>query len=661
MATMNQAEDIAVTASPYASHWQRVPTVIVGAGPVGQRLAAELRRHDSGREIVVFGEEPWAPYDRVQLSTWLAGAREAPVTASPDGDRHFHQYLGSRITAIDRSRRRLIDAHGAACPYDELVLATGSRAFVPRLPGVHLPGVFTFRNLSDAERLMARTVRSRHMVVIGGGLLGLETARALHRFNTRVTIIEQSQRLMFNQLDGDCAALLQHHVEATGIEVLTGVRVECILGETRVQGVRLPDGLFIECDTVVIAAGITPNIELARDCGLHTHRGVLVNDRMQTCDGHIYAVGECAEHRHTVYGLVAPGFEQAAVAAHILCGHDAGYSGSLTATRLKVLGLPVMSVGTVETEWQRRELVYRNRRTGTLRKVMLSGNRLDAAMSVGGWDEFSRVQEGVRTRRRILPWRALRFRLTGTLWSEEREGGVADWPATATVCNCKAVTRGALSCAVDQGCTQVACLAQQTGASTVCGSCRPLLAQLLGAVAIEPVRTARVLVGTALIALPATLQFFLPLDIPFADSVQQGPHIDVLWRNGLFKQVSGFALLAFALLLAVLSLRKRVAGMQWGSFDGWRTLHVIAGVLTVMVLLVHTGLRMGTHLNFWLMLVFAGLLLAGAGASASMGLQHVLPLTLARRSRALSLWAHVLLLWPLPALLGFHILKTYWF
>lgn len=657
---MEQAEEIEVVTASYADEWRDPPIVIVGAGPVGQRVAEELHSHQPDRHIVMFGDEPWAPYDRVQLSDWLAGSRGMPA-AQTTKDQRLRQYLGMRITSIDRDRRVLVDAHGASCRYDRLVLATGSRAFVPRIPGVQLPGVYTFRNLSDAERLMARTVRSRHMVVIGGGLLGLETARALLRFNTSVTIIEQSARLMFHQLDTSCSSELRRHVEDIGIQVLTGVRVKRILGETCIQGVQVSDGRFIECDTVVIAAGITPNMELAKDCGLHTHRGVLVNDRMETSDRHIYAVGECAEHRQTIYGLVAPGFEQAAVVAHVLCGRDAEYAGSMIATRLKVIGTPVMSAGTVETEWHRSEVVYRNRRTGTVRKLLLDGNRLDAAMAVGEWSEFSRVQEGVRTRRRIFPWHALRFRLTGILWSGESEGGVAGWPASATVCNCKGITRGVLTHAVDKGCRGIDCLARQTGASTVCGSCKPLLVQLLGAVQVEPVRAARLLTTAASIAAFVVLFSLLPLNIEYAGSAQPLLRVDELWRNGLFKQISGFTLLGLSMLLLMVSLRKRVSLIQWGSFDGWRVLHVVLGVVLLIALLAHTGLRMGEQLNFWLMLVFSGLLLAGAGISASMGLQHTLPLTLARRSRTLSVWAHVLLLWPLPALLGFHILKTYWY
>lgn len=646
----------------YAPYWRQPPVVVVGAGPVGQRVAGELRRSADRPAVVVFGEEPWAPYDRVQLSAYLAGeVNAAPVIETAPADPLLMLFLGTRIVRIDREARVVIDDQGEACPWSRLVLATGSRPFIPPLPGVDLPGVFTFRNLSDAEHLKARTVRSRHTLVIGGGLLGLEAARALRRFNTRVTVVEQSARLMFHQLDDMCAHALQRHVEELGIGVMTSTRVVRIAGDGRLDGVLVSGDRFIDCDTVVIAAGITPDIDLAVACGLHTARGILVDDQLRTSDPAVFAVGECAEHRNTVYGLVAPGYEQAAVASHVINGDTAAYSGSIAVTRLKVIGCPVMSIGEVETEWPRRELVYRDRGSATLRKLFLDGNRLDAAMAIGEWEEFSRIQEGVRARRRIRPWHAWRFRLTGLLWSRQGEGNVADWPAAALVCNCKGVCRAELTAVVDAGCCAVECLVKQTGASTVCGSCKPLLVQLLGAAEIEPVRAARLLFGAALFAGLLTLFWFLPLRVPYADSVRAPFAVDVLWRNGLFKQISGFALLGCSVLLALAALRKRIAWFHWGDFGGWRALHVLLGGLTVAVLLAHTGLRLGDNLNFWLMIVFAGLLMAGAAASAVMGLQHVLPLSLARRGRELSMWAHVLLLWPLPALLGFHILKTYWY
>ena len=199
---MHQAEKIIVAEQAARAEWCRPPVVIVGAGPVGQRLAAELRRHDSEREIVMFGDEAWAPYDRVQLSSWLAG--KAPAKDTVTDDAHLRICVGMSISAIDRENREVIDAHGSACRYEKLILATGSSARIPSIRGVCLPGVFTFRNLSDAQSLKARSVSSRSMVVVGGGLLGLETARAMYRFNTNVTIIEASAHLMSNQLDGEC-------------------------------------------------------------------------------------------------------------------------------------------------------------------------------------------------------------------------------------------------------------------------------------------------------------------------------------------------------------------------------------------------------------------------------------------------------------------------
>jgi nitrite reductase (NADH) large subunit len=218
-----------------------------------------------------------------------------------------------------------------------------------------------------------------------------------------------------------------------------------------------------------------------------------------------------------------------------------------------------------------------------------------------------------------------------------------------------------LTRAIDQGCADVACLASHTGAATVCGSCKPLLGQLLGAVEVAPVMAARTLTAAGIVVMVATLLWLLPFSIPYTGTVQASLRVDELWRSTWFKQISGFSLLGLSLLLALVSLRKRVRRVYWGDFDGWRVLHVLAGVLTVAVLVAHTGFRLGDNLNFYLMAVFAGLLLAGAAASAAVGLQHALPVALARRVRTLSIWGHVLLLWPLPALLGFHVLKTYWY
>jgi nitrite reductase (NADH) large subunit len=660
---MINAQSRTLEMSRYAAAWEDPPIVIVGAGPVGQRMAAELRERTPGAAVVMFGDEPWEPYDRVRLSSYLAGevAEVAGLVALCDASR-LSRYLGTAICRIDRARKVVIDSRGEECPYLRLVLATGSRPVIPPIPGVALPQVFTFRNLSDAQRLKARSVRSRHTLVIGGGLLGLEAARAMQVFNTAVTVVEQASRLMFNQLGEETAALLSEHVIRLGIRVLTRTRVEKILGEERLEGVLLSGNRRLRCDTVIIAAGIRPNVELARECGLKVGSGVLVNDQLRTSDPDIYAVGECAEHRGTVYGLVSPGYEQAAVAAFVIArGGQASYTGSLSATRLKVLDCPVMSAGEVETEWARGVLAYTDPANTQTRRVYLDGNRLDAAEAVGEWSEFARVQEAVRRRRRIWPWQLLRFRRTGYLWRQYAETCVSDWPATATVCTCTGVTRGTLTYAVDQGCTDIERLAGKTGASSVCGSCRPLLLQLLGAVSIEPVRAARVLSGAAAAGGLVSLALLLAPAIPWNATVEVPLRWDVLWADGLYKQISGYTLLGFSLLLALLSLPKRVGRIRWGDFAGWRAAHVVMGVGAALVLVIHTGLRLGSALNLFLMVSYVGAVLAGAVLSGAAGLQHALPLGLVRRTRSLSLWAHILLLWPLPGLLGFHVLKTYWF
>jgi nitrite reductase (NADH) large subunit len=516
--------------------------------------------------------------------------------------------------------------------------------------------------MSDAELLKARTISSRHTVVIGGGLLGLEAARAMRRFNTKVTVIEQSAWLMFQQLDEEAGALLGSQIKNNGITVRTGVRVQSIKGSDRVESIVLTGNEVIDCDTVVMATGIQSNMELARDAKLNVRMGILVNDRMQTNDPNIYAVGECAEYQGKVYGLVKPCLEQAAVAASVITGGQARYAGSELVTQLKVIDSPVFSIGETSTEWNRREVIYRDNDRGLLRKLFLIGNRLDAALAIGGWPEFARLQEAVTKNRRVWPWQLARFAESGSLWPVDEEAGILSWPASATVCNCMGVTRGALSHEISKGCRDVRSLAEHTGASTVCGTCRPLLQQMIGIIGMEPVRASRLLSIAGGITLVAVLVLLVIPGMTYRDSVQSIWHWDILWRDNLFKQISGFSLLGLSTFLAFISLPKRIRSkFRWGDFSSWRAAHVVVGAGTLLVLLAHTGFRLGHELNMLLMLTFSSLLLAGGLLSASIGLQHRIPLALARTTRNWSLWAHVVLLWPLPALLGFHVLKTYWY
>lgn len=643
------------------------PIVVVGSGPAGVRLARELLARDVRRRVLVLGGEACEPYDRVRLSSALAGECNWQMLSSGAGlpsDPRIEARYGTHIVSIDRVRRCVIDAQGQQYPYSALVLATGSRPHVPQIPGVELPGVFCFRDLRDAERLLARRVRSRRTVVLGGGLLGLEAARAMRRFRTELIVVEHADRLMPRQLDAQCAATLRGEVEKLGIHVVLDDGAAEICGHGAVESVRLRSGARIPCDTVIVATGIVPNVQLALASGLPIGRGIKVDDRLRTQDPDIYAIGECAEHRGVVYGLVAPCFEQAAVAASVIDGRDVGYLGSLAATRLKVLATPVFSAGlTPDMAPSGAVSVLRYREDRVCRTLVLRGGRLVGAQAVGDWSELPRVLEAVQ-RERPLGWLARwRFRRSGLLWPAHEQVSVAAWPANATVCNCTGVTRGELSAAVARGCASRDALAQCTRASTVCGSCLPLLDELLGATAQRaPVWGARPLLAmTAIAALAALLIALLP-GLPYVPSwAATELRWDRLWRDGVLKQITGFSLLGLAALGLLLSLRKRMTRLRLGSFPLWRSLHVLLGIVAIGALLLHTGGRVGHGINAWLMSVFLATIGAGGVAGALIALEHRLAPAQAKRLRGQLTWLHILTFWPLPVLLGFHVLKIYYF
>lgn len=644
------------------------PVVIVGSGPVGIRVADELVKREASCKVMIFGNEPWNPYDRVRLSSLLAGEirREAlDIGLQIQDNPYVQQYHNCPVIAINRQAATVEDIKGGVYPYSSLVLATGSRPHIPVIPGVKLPGVFTFRDMNDALQLMARRASSHHTIVLGGGLLGLEAARAMQQRNTRVTVIEHSTRLMYRQLDDASGAMLRELMMSLGIRVVLNDGVREILGEERVNGVRLHSGREIRCDTIVLSTGIHPNTELAMQSGLSIGRGIRVNDHMQTQDSKIYAVGECSEHREQIYGLVAPGFEQAAVAAHSILGGTSRYQGSIISTRLKVIQHPVFSMGTVGDEVQasvHRTHIYERHSGGIYRKLVTRKGRIVGAISLGDWPETGRLQEAITRQRYLWPWQMIRFRREGMLWPEGESNNIASWPTTATVCNCTGITRGTLSEAISSGCNSVACLTEKTGASSVCGSCRPLLAGLLGQkVDLVAEKNHKSLLGLSVFALLASLLVIFSMPVPFSTSVHAPWHVDVLWRDGQWKQVTGFSLLGLSLIGLLLSLRKRWRWISFGEFSSWRLVHSILGALTLIMLLGHTGLRLGDNLNYYLMVTFLGITLAGAAAGGAAALQHTVGSITSRRLRKWTNRLHTILFWPLPALLGFHIVSVYYF
>jgi nitrite reductase [NAD(P)H] large subunit len=387
------------------------PLVIVGNGMAAARLVDELTRSALGRyAIAVIGDEPRLAYNRVLLSSVLAGE-----TASHDielrpaswwRERGVTLKYGCVATEIDVGRRELKIAGEESISFSKLVLTTGSSALRLNVPGSDIAGVHTFRDSRDVDLLLALAARKKRVVVVGGGLLGLEAAYGLAKAGSPVTLVHLMDRLMERQLDAPAAALLKMLVERKGIEILLNANTARIHGETRVEAVELADGRRIEAEAVIFAAGIRPNVALAREAGIAVNRGIVVDDHLQTGTEGVYAIGECAEHRGICYGLVEPAYEQARVLARHLAGDDASYGGSIVATNLKVSGVSVFSAGDFIGADGTESIVLSDINHGTYKKLVIADGRLTGAVLIGDVGDALWYLELIRSRQPVAPIRA---------------------------------------------------------------------------------------------------------------------------------------------------------------------------------------------------------------------------------------------------------------
>jgi len=379
------------------------PLVIVGNGMAAARLVDELTKIALGRyAIAVIGDEPRLAYNRVLLSSVLAGetaSHEIELrSASWWQDRGVTLKYGCLATEIDVGRRELKIANDESIAFSKLILATGSAPLRLNVPGADLAGVRTFRDSRDVDLLLTLAAQKKRVVVVGGGLLGLEAAYGLAKAGAPVTLIHLMDRLMERQLDAPAAELLKSLVERKGIKILLDANTARIHGESHVEGVELADGRRIEADAVIFAAGIRPNVALAKDAGIPANRGIVVDDTLQTGAPGIFAVGECAEHRGVCYGLLEPAYEQARVLARHLAGDAACYTGSVVATNLKVSGVSVFSAGDFLGSEGSESIVLSDVRHGTYKKLVISEGRLTGAVLVGDTNDALWYLELIRSR-----------------------------------------------------------------------------------------------------------------------------------------------------------------------------------------------------------------------------------------------------------------------
>lgn len=387
------------------------PLIIVGNGMAATRLADELSRQALGRyAVAVIGDEPRLAYNRVLLSPLLAGEIGEPeIELKPAAwwqARGVSMLYGRPVSGIDRATKSVTLADGLTLPYSKLVLATGSKPLKPPFPGGELPGVATFRDTADVEAMRGYAERGARVVVIGGGLLGLEAAYGLARAGGKVTLLHLVDRLMERQLDAEGAGLLAAAMAQRGIAVRLNASTKGFVGRDKVEAVELADGTLIPADLVVIAIGVRPNIGLADNAGIATNRGIVVDDHLASDDPSIFAIGECAEHRGQVYGLVEPAYEQARVLATRLAGKEASYSGSLLSTNLKVSGVGVFSAGEFEAGNGAEVMVLRDPSSGVYRKFVLREGRLAGCVLVGDTAGALFYLGLIRSQQDITPIRA---------------------------------------------------------------------------------------------------------------------------------------------------------------------------------------------------------------------------------------------------------------
>jgi nitrite reductase (NADH) large subunit len=381
--------------------------VIVGNGMAAARLVDELAKVALGRyAVAVIGEEPRLAYNRVLLSSVLAGETAShEIELRPATwwrDRGVTLKYGCAVDEIDVGRRELKIANEESIGFSKLVLATGSSALRLNVPGADLVGVHTFRDSRDVDLLLTLAAGKKRVVVVGGGLLGLEAAYGLAKAGAAVTLLHLMDRLMERQLDAPAGALLKSLVERKGINVLLHASTARILGESRVEGVELTDGRRVDADAVIFAAGIRPNVAIAKEAGISVNRGIVVDDQLQTGTEDIFALGECAEHRGICYGLVEPAYEQAKVLAQHLAGRTAAYGGSVTATNLKVSGVGVFSAGDFLGSDGSEAIVLNDVRSGVYKKLVIQDGRLAGAVLVGDTSEALWYLGMIRDRENVM-------------------------------------------------------------------------------------------------------------------------------------------------------------------------------------------------------------------------------------------------------------------
>lgn len=456
--------------------------VLVGNGMAGVRCLEEILKLDpTGFEITIFGSEPHVNYNRILLSSILQGSASFGDITLHDHEwyeqHYIHLFTGETVIEIDKRIQVVKTDRNRIVSYDKLIIATGSVPFSLPIPGADKHGVVTFRTIEDCQRMLDSSKKNKNAVVIGGGVLGLEAAKGLLNLGMNVYVVHIGSFLMERQLDETAARMLQKELEGQGMNFLLEKETKDIVGGIEAKGVRFNDGTEVEADLVVMAAGVRPNVQLAKKTGIETNRAILVNDYMETSVPNIYAVGECVEHRGMVYGLVQPLYEQGKALAKRICGIEGhGYEGSVLSTQLKISGIDLFSVGIIhDKDSSNQSIKIYDEVERVYKKVVFQDHKIIGAVLFGDTKERTRLLDMILKQQDLSDVEKVSL-------FPQKDAGVptASIPASKIICNCNNVTKGTILEAIQkEGLNSVEEVKKCTKASSSCGGCKPLVTELL--------------------------------------------------------------------------------------------------------------------------------------------------------------------------------------
>lgn len=651
------------------------PIVVIGNGMVGHRFCRTFRALEKSTPIIVIGKEKVPAYDRVNLTRLVTEPDPESLYLAPQdwyANNQIDLRLGDEVTEIDTAAKSLVTTSGETITYGKLVLATGSNAWIPPIPGADSTNVFPYRTMADIDAIRATAEQGKKAAVIGGGLLGLEAAQALQELGVEVQILEIADYLMPQQLDAEGGMRLKDEISSMGIFVRTRTKTDTIIDVADQKVVQTEDGTVIVCDFIVVSAGIRPATALLSNSDIkrNPQGAVVVNDGLETSDPHVYAIGECATFEGTTFGLVAPGYQMADVLAERLTGSKTVFKKPDLSARLKVMGVHVAALGDYfQADPIADTLTYSEvvpRSGPCYRKLIVLKRRVIGIMVVGPWDNLPAVQQAMEAKTKLSYKQLELFEETGELFKSSGEPAVMKWSESTQVCNCMMVSKGTLMKAIEDGAGTVEELSSCTLAGSVCGSCKPVLSDLLGAPSM-PTRipaSAKAMMVFSILAFLGVGATVFAGPLVYSDSVEiYWYKVDQLWRDNLLRQITGYSLFLLCLGALFLSVQKRFQNLKVGNYSAWRAVHTATGVLTLATLFMHTGLSLGTNFNSWLMLTFALLNLLGGVSGVFSGLESKTDSgigILSRRLKPVATWAHIVLFWPIPVLVLFHIASVYY-